>query len=274
MHVNGNASECWRLFIYCFKYGVNTLLTSPPSNKVLCSHSQPPPAPTKFTSADGQRRLFAETPLGTREPRVLPGPHSSPSSLGPLSFPLQRWAFLPRGSNISRLCLLPRWGCSAHAPGVRAWVCACACAGPCVLVCTLMCVLRMHACVWGHVSEWWCSESVHFCVLCARVGSVCPCALRAQPPTRAWFLSFRQSSNRITRCFWRFVVPVHGAGFAGAEGHLVALASLEISWRSPAADDALGSPSSPLPSRGEEKRPCPEGAGSCPLGPTLPWIPG
>lgn len=33
----------------------------------------------------------------------------------------------------------------------------------------------------------------------------------------------------------------------------MALASLEISWRSPAADDALGSPSSPLPSQGRRE---------------------
>lgn len=38
------------------------LLTSPPSNKVLCSQPTPHPHPAKFISADGQQHLFAETP--------------------------------------------------------------------------------------------------------------------------------------------------------------------------------------------------------------------
>lgn len=158
MHVNGNASECRRLFIYCFKYGVNTLLTSPPSNKVLCSHFPPPPPPPLRLLLQMGSGVSLQNPPGYTRAQSAACLHSSPSSLGPLSFPLQRWAFLPRGvvglggpcptarSNISRLCLLPRWGCSAHAPGVRACVCRPVCSCVHARVCVAYACMRVGAC--------------------------------------------------------------------------------------------------------------------------------
>lgn len=145
-----------RLFICCFKCGVNMLLTTPPSDKLL--YSQPPPrAFPQKGSGDA---------LGTLEPRVLPvfipAPlHQAPADLHSNSRPSclgvwRGWKALPH-------CVLLRWGYSVHAPCAR--VC-------CTPVCTCVRVFTVYACMhvcWGAVSlagVWMSSGAQRVCSAC------------------------------------------------------------------------------------------------------------
>ena len=87
------------------------------------------------------------------------------------------------------------------------------------------CVFIVCACVLGGsefgrcVDVQRCSESVRLCVLCTRVGSVCTRDLLAPHHSpEPGSSSFDKGSSLITGCFWRFVVSVPGAWFAGVEG--------------------------------------------------------
>lgn len=53
--------------------------------------------------------------------------------------------------------------------------------------------------------------------------------LPCRPPEPCSSVSDK-GSTLITGCVWSFVVSVPGAGFAGVNGHPVALVSLEIAW--------------------------------------------
>ena len=66
---------------------------------------------------------------------------------------------------------------------------------------------------------------------------------RPQEPNSS---SSNKGSTLIAGCIWCFVVSVPEARFAGAEGHPVALASLEISSRCCSCWSVLSSPSFPL----------------------------
>lgn len=80
--------------------------------------------------------------------------------------------------------------------------------------------------------------------LCAY--GVCAHVLYVPRPQEPSSLSSNKGSTLIAGCIWCFVVSVPEARFAGAEGHPVALASLEISSRCCSCWSVLSLPSFPL----------------------------